>query len=624
MKEIEGNAKNLSNLLGNAKFSIDYYQREYQWKKEQVNELLNDLTEKFLDSHDEENPIVAVATYGRYFLGSIIISDRGKQKFIIDGQQRLTSLTLLLIYIYNQLKDDSQKGQLAQLIFSRKFGRLSFNLDVEERNDCMSALFEGQDFDEKDHPPSVANIVHRYHDIQDTFQNNFPSELMGETLGDKTLSFFADWLMENVYLVEITAFSDADAYTIFETMNDRGLSLTPTDMLKGYLLANIDGSQRKDANKLWCKQIAAIQKLGENEESMAIKSWLRSQHAETIRERKKKSSPEDFDRIGTEFHRWVREKEGRLGLQASLDFYRFIEEDFQFYSKWYETIKKATTELQFARKEGIDAIYYNAQNNFTLQYPALLAPLCQSDSTEECFRKLRVVSNYIDILIAQRIWNYKTVSYAAMQYNMFSTTLLIRNKPPDELAKILFKRLQDEGISFESDEPFRLHGQNRKRIHWILARMTDFIETQSGRPSRYDEYTRSSNDYEIEHIWANHYERHQDEFGHPADFGGYRNRIGGLLLLPKAFNTSYSDKPYAKKYEHYFSQNLLSQSLHERAYEHNPGFIRFNKSFEKEMRLCFKPHIEFKREDLDARQALYQALAEKIWDAKNIQLMAES
>ena len=54
-------------------------------------------------------------------------------------------------------------------------------------------------------------------------------------------------MIENVHLVEITAYSDADAYTIFETMNDRGLSLTPTDMLKGYLLANITDPDRRNA-----------------------------------------------------------------------------------------------------------------------------------------------------------------------------------------------------------------------------------------------------------------------------------------------------------------------------------------------------------------------------------------
>ncbi|MCY3956575.1 MAG: DUF1524 domain-containing protein [Nitrospira sp.] len=62
-------------------------------------------------------------------------------------------------------------------------------------------------------------------------------------------------------------------------------------------------------------------------------------------------------------------------------------------------------------------------------------------------------------------------------------------------------------------------------------------------------------------------ERHCDEFDHPMDFSDYRNRIGGLLLLPKSFNASYGDMPYSDKYKHYYGQNLLAQSLHEKAYE---------------------------------------------------------
>src|SRR5262249_9370252 len=70
--------------------SIDYYQREYKWQQKQVSELLEDLAAKFLESHEEGDDRSAVADYGHYFLGSIIISDKEGQKFIIDGQQRLT------------------------------------------------------------------------------------------------------------------------------------------------------------------------------------------------------------------------------------------------------------------------------------------------------------------------------------------------------------------------------------------------------------------------------------------------------------------------------------------------------------------------------------------------------
>jgi uncharacterized protein with ParB-like and HNH nuclease domain len=91
MKEIRGDAKSIRALLGGAKFSIDYYQREYRWETKQVTELVTDLSDKFLDSYEPSDERSVVEDYGHYFLGSIIISDKDGRKFIIDGQQRLTS-----------------------------------------------------------------------------------------------------------------------------------------------------------------------------------------------------------------------------------------------------------------------------------------------------------------------------------------------------------------------------------------------------------------------------------------------------------------------------------------------------------------------------------------------------
>ena len=604
MREIRGDAKNIRSLLGGAKYAIDYYQREYRWARKQITELIDDLSEKFGESHEEGNERSDVEGYGHYFLGSIIISDKDGHKYIIDGQQRLTSLTLLLIYIHCQLEDEEQKGQLTDLIFSQKFGKRSFNLDVPERAACMEALFTGQPFEENDHPESVRNILHRYQDIEDYF----PEELSGPNL-----PFFADWLIENVHLVEITAYSDADAYTIFETMNDRGLSLTPTDMLKGYLLANItDQEARTRSSKLWRDHIARLQDIGKEEDADAIKAWLRSQHARTIRERKRDARPRDFDLIGTEFHRWVRDHEPDLGLKASTDFARFIEQDFAFYARWYARIRAAAETLT----PGMEAVFYNAQNNFTLQYPVLLAALSRSDSEEDILRKIRVTAGYLDIVIARRIWNWKATAYSNMQYNMFLVIKDIRGKPPTELADTLVARLAEDEDSFAGNDRFHLHGMNGKPIHRLLARMTDYIETRSGRSSRYAEYItrRGKNGYEVEHIWANHFDRHSDEFGHPTDFAEYRNRIGGLLLLPKSFNASYGDLPYEIKREHYLKQNLLAQSLHELAYENDPGFKRFV----NESGLPFRPHAEFKKADLDARQMLYGQIAEQVWSPDNL------
>jgi hypothetical protein len=204
-----------------------------------------------------------------------------------------------------------------------------------------------------------------------------------------------------------------------------------------------------------------------------------------------------------------------------------------------------------------------------------------------------------------------------MQYAMFQLVILsIRGKSSAELADILVERLDAEDLDFSSNDRFYLHGMNGRQIHRLLARMTDYVETQSGQASRYAEYIQrhGKNGYEVEHIWANQPQRHKDEFEHPTDFAEYRNRIGGLLLLPKRFNASYGDKTYAKKCEHYFGQNLLAQSLHEKAYSHNPGFSKFR----KESGLKFRAHEEFKKADLDARQELYREIAQRIWSPENL------
>lgn len=615
MKEIDAKAKNIRALLSGAKFGVDYYQRGYRWEEKHIAELLDDLSEQFLESYKPGDAPLAVKNYPHYFLGSIIISNKDGERFVIDGQQRLTSLTLLLIYLHGEI-DDGQKAQIAPLIFSERYRKKSFNLDVPERTECMTALFAGKSFQESgDADESVKNVLQRYHDIAE----HFPDELKNDAL-----PFFVDWLMENVYLVEIAAYSDTDAYTIFETMNDRGLSLTPAEMLKGYLLANItDTGQRNSVSDEWNRQIARLRQLGKNEDAEAIKSWLRGQHAETIRERKKNAEPGDYDRIGTEFHRWIRDHDKRLGLTADDAFAKFIKHDFDFYGHWYRQLREYGESHSDALKAELETVYFNAQNNFTLQYPALLAALCTHDNDDVITRKLRVVAGYIDIMIARRFFNFKSISYSAMHYHIFQLVIMqIREKSTAQIADVLVKNLESDENNFATNTNFYLHGQNGPRVHGMLARMADFIEIGVGGASQYTTYMDKgiSDPYEIEHIWGNKFDRHKDEFEHHTEFDAYRNRIGGLLLLPKSVNASLSDKPYEGnepdkcKYEAYGGQNWLAKSLHENAYHNNPRFARFI----NDTGLPFSAHTEFKKVDLDARHELYRVLAEQIWNPQNL------
>ncbi|WLT40175.1 DUF262 domain-containing protein [Synechocystis sp. B12] len=232
---------------------------------------------------------------------------------MVDGQQRLTSLTLLLIFLNNlQKKVSSKTINIESLIFSENiFGR-SFNLDVPERNACMEALFGDESFDATQQPDSIANLVGRYNDIE---------ELFPEEIRDEALPFFIFWLQTKVLLVEIKATSDNDAYLIFETMNDRGLSLSPTEMLKGYLLANVTNlDQRALADKTIKKWLLEFKEIAKEADADFFKTWFRAQYAQDIRDRKKDAKPKDFDLIGTEYHRWVRNNAESVGLKSSNSF----------------------------------------------------------------------------------------------------------------------------------------------------------------------------------------------------------------------------------------------------------------------------------------------------------------
>lgn len=608
MREIDGKGKTVHELLNNTKYSIDYYQREYKWGKKQVQELIDDLTQNFLEDYELGHERSEVANYGHYFLGSIIISQRNEKEFIIDGQQRLTTLTLLLIFLNNKQQNLPEKVTVNDLIFSEKYGKKSFNLLIEERVPCMEALFNQQKFEKNGHSESVTNILDRYSDIE----SMFPDEI-----DEAALPYFLDWLLENVHFVKITAFTDEDAYTIFETMNDRGLSLSPTDMLKGYLLANItDESKRRHANDLMKSLFQKMLENGQNETSDFFKAWLRSQYADSIRERKRNASPGDFDRQGTEFHRWVRDNDNRrLGLEFSDQYYRFIANDLNFFGELYLKLRNASINLI----QPYEDLFHIAQTGFTLQYPVILAPLTTSDSEKEITQKVRMVAAYLDILLARRMWNWHSISYSTLQYAMFLLMREIRGKNVDELADFLKNRLDEEPERFITNDSFSLHQMNRPYIHWLLARMTDFIETQSGQSSHIHEYLNLAKEkkvekFEVEHVWANHFERHTDEFKHPVDFQESRNRIGGLLLLPKSFNASFGDLPYDVKSPHYYGQNLLASSLYERCYVNNPRFI----GFYVERNLPFEPYAQYTSKELQKRQRLYQEIAESLWNPARI------
>jgi hypothetical protein len=126
----------------------------YKWQTKQVVELLRDLSSSFFRAFREGDSRSEVARYGRYFLAPIILSQKDGHQFIVDCQQRLTTLTRLPIYLHNLQRERPDGGRLTDLI-SERFGDKSFNLDVRGWTGGVEAIFNNQEFDIRSRPEPV-------------------------------------------------------------------------------------------------------------------------------------------------------------------------------------------------------------------------------------------------------------------------------------------------------------------------------------------------------------------------------------------------------------------------------------------------------------------------------------
>jgi len=606
--KIDADDRKVFEVLNARRYTIDYFQREYSWEQKHIAQLVTDLTETFLGAYTTGDQRTAVANYNNYYLGPFVVSERDGAKSIIDGQQRLTSLTLFLIFLNNLQKETGGKESIEPLIFSEQYGEKSFNIQVEERKACLEKLFQTGSYDvQPDDDESTRNMVSRYNDIIEAF----PEEIKGNAF-----PYFLDWLKYNVVLVEITAYSDDNAYAIFESMNDRGLNLNSTEMLKGYILSRFAlPKDREQANAFWKEKIQELHGHGKDEDQKFFQAWMRSQYADTIRQGKAGASNEDFEKIGTRFHSWFRDNLGKVGLNASssANFSTFVHRDMKFYLRAYLDILAAQKE----ERPQWEHVFYHKQFGIadSLSYPLLLAALQSTDSPETVREKINTVARYMETFAVRRAVNSRRFAASSIRYTMYSLVKEIRGMGLDALKTVLGKKLSGMDEKWDGLANFRLNGTNKSFVKFLLSRVTGFIEQETGASTSFSNYfsNTKAKAYEIEHIWAGKFGEHRDEFSQVHEFEDYRNRIGALLLLPQGTNQSYGAKPYAEKVEHYLKENLLAKSLHPKAYENNPNFVKMVES----LGLGFKAHLTFARVDIDERQSLIQRICGAIWNGSD-------
>lgn len=602
--KIEAKEISINSLLKDQKFYIDYFQREYRWQEKHIKLLVEDLTTTFLKSYKNTDKRPAVANYQSYYLGPVVFSvntDNGKNS-IIDGQQRITSITLFLIYLNHLQKEQSEKVNISDLIFSESYGEKSFNMTDEVREPCLQALFEDGSYKiQENDDETVKNMVERYEDIT----QSFPEELSAEAL-----PYFIDWFIRNVVIVQITAYSDENAYTIFETMNDRGLNLSPTEMLKGYVLSRVsDTKQRTELNELWKEQIRILHEYEETADSSFFQSWFRGKYAVTIRQGKAGSENKDFELIGSRFHNWFKDNHKDLfNLKTSDDFYLFFKNEFPFYVKWYTNC--LDSQLKF--NEELPHLHYINYWGIasSLQDPLLLSSITFEDNEEVIKRKLDFTARFIETFTVRRSVNYKKFGQTSIKYTMFNLIKLIRNNDLDNLGQNLTKETNEIEQQWNAIGNFRLHGQNRKFVKHLLSRISSHLDIIIGKSNNYVSYHHpNGKQFEIEHLWGNKFDEHRDEFEQEGDFQDWRNSIGALVLLPNGTNQSFNSDKYQDKIKHYQKENTYVQTLTEIYYEKNPNFLKSKLISE----LRFKPYPELRKADIADRKKLVQRICEQIW-----------
>jgi len=204
-----------------------------------------------------------------------------------------------------------------------------------------------------------------------------------------------------------------------------------------------------------------------------------------------------------------------------------------------------------------------------------------------------------------------------MTYAMFMLAKKIRRKSPTLLVNILVEEINSMEFSLDAIERFDLNGWTKRYMLHQLARITHFVEEQSGRDTKFDVYVNRSikNPYDIEHILVDHFERYTDQFDTEDEFQRTRNMFGNLVILPQDINRSLNDSDYSTKLPKYFGQNLLASSLNQNCYQNNPNFLRFTAS----SNLSFNFHTDFTKETIKERQNLYLELAKLIWNTDNFQ-----
>jgi len=589
-------------------YFIDIYQREYKWNSENVETLLRDIESRFATGkRDKTEPRdIQAAVQERfepYFLNTYLTHSTATSISIVDGQQRLTTFLLILIWLYqilkafeaskkNHEKDEDKdpyydqktfsSGTLEKLIFeSDDFGDAArFKIFNENREETFRQVVEEQQLSPTD------ETQQRISDNFETIKNYFEGFLgIKDTPGRydiAKLTYYITYLLDRISIVEIKIEKQQNVATIFEVVNDRGLGLKPYEILKGKLIGNLPQPQKEQANRIWTRiqdDYFNAELKNSTESKLDLDNFFR-----TFFRAKFADSENAYEKFEDDYHYEIyRDLEIRRYFKDFTDtglLYNRIVGDIQHFADLY---------LRLRTGYDNEFLIYNKLLDQNQQYLLILSCMEAEDVDQE--DKITGIARKFDQFhaILRLLDAYESSAFQRMIYPINRD---IRNRSLREAEavfdKILIQKLEEEEVlrkgelkmvsELFKDERF-LGVKNRwtNFSKYVLMRIDRYLSQRLDKPSyaggdlreleeHFNKTTRRKYGMHLEHIYAYNDQNMalftSDEHGfNEQQFTSVRNRLGMVLLLKDRQNISSNNEIYTDKMETYKKSNFIWNEL---------------------------------------------------------------
>jgi hypothetical protein len=612
--DIQPDKQNLDQTFSTTVYFIDFYQRDYKWTEEPVKRLLDDVFYQFDEAYAkyaslEPSKENINARYPWYYLNTYVTNPVKGQVFVVDGQQRLTTLTLILLKLLGMARTFGSKTDkwLERKIAGYSGTEHEFWMNHVKHLHVLKALMDGADPTTIDIATGVtaANMVRNYQIISSDLDVRLTSKHAFET--------FVHYVLLRLVLINLSV-ETTHVPMVFEVINDRGVRLKPYEILKGKLLGQIDKYEldHGDFNALWEGQLQAVNRFREDELDTVFRYWLKAKFADS------RKAGQRFD---GDYHREMFKADLNATLQLdhnTTEVKAFLKGPFRYYTSLYARLVSASRQ----ESDTEIALYCNGLNEQDNQFMLVLSA-CKVDDPDESV-KVREVATGLDRMFSllQLQGAYDSNEYTA---RLFAISAELRERPASDVAAVFERHLIEElkerrgipdleAFNWSLFRPMSIDRLNTRFARYLFARIELLLSKGMKQQMRHPlgnlvTLRGSVNGFHIEHILSRSNQNLALFDNDEERFEQERNRLGAVLLLKGKDNISSGNEPFSKKLASYANTLLWNETLRSDAYKSKLDFDQFAKT----SGLNFEFLNEFGQKQLDERQRLLFDLCRVIW-----------